>query len=514
MNAKKNIAAVIDVGSHETSLRIARLVRGSAPVLIDEVSRTIPVGVDTFTTGKISQVNLTQIVDVLNDFKDKLKDYRVTTFRAFAASAFREATNGSYAIEQIFIRTGIRVEILSNSMDNKYIQIAISEGLPGFAVLADQGCVILVIGSGSIQLTQYHGGQYINSQHFRLGVLRVRELLGSLERVSPDFNALLAEYISGALNYYRAINSRQSDFQNLIVIGGSLRYMKYVAKWDLADGETISIGDFLALLERLKTRERRILARVAQIPTEHESLLIPGGVVMEEVLAFTGVEKFYMPNLDLIDGVLFEMSHEYYRTKFIRDPYKNMEEAAHHLARRYRTDKFHVRHVQKLAERLFDLTEKFHNLGVTERRYLSLAAILHNIGKYVSMYDDGIRAFNIINSAELIGLDDAEKEMVALIACFHNGHVNYDEPMLSRFTEAERIVILKLTAILAVANSLDAGHKQKLEILSAKTANDKFLLTVSANRDATIENWNFSHHTALFADLFGYKPVLRVRRTL
>ena len=172
MNAKKNIAAVIDVGSHETSLRIVRLVRGRAPLLIDEVSRTIPVGVDTFTTGRISQVNLTQIVDVLNDFKDKLKEYRVTTFRAFASSAFREATNGSYAIEQIFIRTGIRVEILSNSMDNKYIQIAVSEGLPGFAALADQGCVILVIGSGSIQLTLYHGGQYINSQHFRLGVLR------------------------------------------------------------------------------------------------------------------------------------------------------------------------------------------------------------------------------------------------------------------------------------------------------------------------------------------------------
>ena len=82
---------------------------------------------------------------------------------------------------------------------------------------------------------------------------------------SSDFNALLAEYISGALNYYRAINSRQSDFQNLIVIGGSLRYMKYVAKWDLADGETISTGDFLALFERLKTRERRILAHITQI---------------------------------------------------------------------------------------------------------------------------------------------------------------------------------------------------------------------------------------------------------
>ena len=126
-----------------------------------------------------------------------------------------------------------------------------------------------------IQLTLYHGGQFINSQSFQLGSLRIRELLGNLERVSPDFNALLTEYISGDLNYYRAFNARQTDYRNLIVIGGSLRYLKYVAKWDLKNGETVATSEFLSLMKRLKTRERRILARLAQIPTEQESLLLP-----------------------------------------------------------------------------------------------------------------------------------------------------------------------------------------------------------------------------------------------
>lgn len=104
--------------------------------------------------------------------------------------------------------------------------------------------------------------------------------------------------------------------------------------------------------------------------------------------------------------------------------------------------------------------------------------------------------------------------MVALIACFHNGHIDSGDPMLAKFSDAERIVILKLIAILCIANSLDAGHKQKLEINSARLAGHQLILGVTTNRDATIEIWNFDKHIGLFADLFGYAPVLRIKRTL
>lgn len=514
MAAKQSLVAVIDVGSHETTMKIARLKRGFAPIVIDEVSRTIPVGVDTYTTGKISQFSLNAIVDVINSFKVKMAEYAITEVRAVSTSAFREASNGLFAIEQIFTQTGIKVEILSESLDNYYLQAGISEGLPGFTDMTQAGCLVLVIGAGSIHLTLYNGGQYINSQQFRIGALRIRELLGDLERVSTDFNALLAEYISGDLNYYRAFNARQSDYHNLIVIGGSLRYLKYVAKWEGKNGETIPSADFLALLNRLKTRERRTLARMAQIPTEHESLLLPAGIVIEEVLAFTGVANFHMPSIDLIDGILYEMLHELYQTKYIRDPFNNMLDAANSLAKRYRTDKYHVRYVQLLALRLFDLTEKVHKLGVKERRFLSLAAIMHNIGKYISMENDGIRTYEIITSTEIIGLTDREREMVALIACFHNGHITTSEPMLNAFSDEERLVILKLIAILSVANSLDAGHKQKITINSVRISDHTMYLGVTTKQDATIEIWNFEKHLTLFADLFGYKPVLKIKRTL
>ncbi len=514
MESRKGLFAVIDVGSHETTMKIARLKRGSIPIILDEVSRTVPVGIEPYTTGRIDAFALAQVIDVLNDFKIKMNEYGVVNYRAVATSAFREATNGLFAVEQIFARTGIRVEILSGSMDNHYLQIAISEGLPGFSGMAQEGCLVLIIGAGSIQLTLYHDGQYVNSQLFQLGALRIRELLGNLERVSSDFNALLAEYISGDLNYYRAFNARQSDYRNLIVIGGPLRYLKYVAKWDRPNGTTISTQEFLEMMRRLKTRERRTLTHLAHIPSEHESLIVPAGLVVEEVLAFTGVEKFHMPSLELIEGILFDELHAMYKTKFVRDPYLNMEEAANHLARRYRTDKRHVRHVQKLAVRLFDLTEKIHRLGAKERRYLALAAIMHNIGRYISMTNDEIHTFEVVNSSEIIGLNDREKEMVALIACFHNGHLDDREVMLTKFTEPERLTILKLISILCVANSLDAGHKQKLEIVSARIKDSKLQISVTATQDATIEIWNFEKHIGLFSDLFGYKPTIIVRRIL
>ena len=90
MERGKNLVAVIDVGSHETTMRIARLKRGSAPIVLDEVSRTIPIGIDTYTIGKISQVSLDQIIDVLNGFKSKLCEYGVTRLRAVQLNSRRE----------------------------------------------------------------------------------------------------------------------------------------------------------------------------------------------------------------------------------------------------------------------------------------------------------------------------------------------------------------------------------------------------------------------------------------
>lgn len=52
---------------------------------------------------------------ILKDFSRMMQEFGVEGYRACATSAFREMVNPVIIIEQIYQRTGIRVEILSNA---------------------------------------------------------------------------------------------------------------------------------------------------------------------------------------------------------------------------------------------------------------------------------------------------------------------------------------------------------------------------------------------------------------
>ncbi len=511
--AKQITAAAIDVGSNDVIMKIALLKSGDAPKIIDQVQRTIPMGAATYSTGKISQHLLDQTIDVLKSFNKKMEEYKVSHMRATATSAFREASNRLFAVEQIRRQTGIDVNVLSNSMDLYYHQIALSETIPTFNALIETNALVLIIGSGSIQLTLYNEGKYVNTQNFRLGSLRIRELLGDLERHSSDFGALMAEYISGELNYYKTFGPKRSSYQNLIVTGGSSRYIRHVAGWNSKHQEPITLSDYQVFFDRMRRGAKSEMLRMGNVPSEQEMLLLPACIVIDEVLSFTGTNQFFLSEIDLADGMLYEMASTLQNYKLIRDPEINRIESAYYLANRYRTDKKHSQHVSELTLRLFDLTRKIHGLPSSTRIYLQISSLLHNIGKYISMENDGIRSYNIIQSNEIIGLDEKEMEIISLVACFHNGHLTANDPMLERLTDAEKILVMKLVAYLALGNSLDAGHKQKVEILRTQVVDDKLEILVSADQDFTLEMWNFYKHTAIFTEMFGLIPELRRRKT-
>ncbi len=511
--SKQMTVAAIDVGSHDIVMKIAVLKAGEPPKIIDEVQRTIPMGADTYKTGKISQHSLGLAIDVLKTFNKKIEEYKVNHVRAVATSAFREARNQLFAVEQIRSHTGFDVKVLSNSMDLFYHQLALSETMLNFTALIETNALVLNIGSGSIQLTLFNKGKYINTQNFRLGSLRIRELLGDLERHSTDFNALMAEYISGELNYYKSFGPRRTSYQNLFVLGGSSRYIMHVAGWSEKKQEQIKRSSFESFFGKLKNKGNSGLQRLSTVPSEQENLLLPACIVIDEVLQFTGTDQFYFSDVDLADGLLYEMAARLQNYKFKRNPDITRLESAIYFANRYRSDKKHSRHVADLSLRLFDLTQKIHGLPKKARVYLQIGAILHNIGKYISVENDGIHSYDIIQSNAIVGFDENEMEMVSIIACFHNGHITPNEPKLQKLSEDERVMVLKLIAYLTLGNSLDAGHKQKVSILRTLVNGDKLEITVSADQDFTLELWNFKKHTSLFMELFGLQPEIKLRKS-
>ena len=107
--------AAIDVGSFKLELGIYEIVRKNGLRQVEHLRHVIALGKNTYSTGKISYELVDEMCRILEEFTKIMKSYQITDYRAYATTAMRLAKNNRIILEQIRVRTGISVKVLSNS---------------------------------------------------------------------------------------------------------------------------------------------------------------------------------------------------------------------------------------------------------------------------------------------------------------------------------------------------------------------------------------------------------------
>lgn len=107
--------AAIDIGSYEVSMKIFELSKKIGFRQLNDVRYRLEIGKGAYSSGRLEPEIVDSICMILNDFSKMMKEFGVSDYRACATSAFREMINPLIVQEQIYCRTGIRVEILSNA---------------------------------------------------------------------------------------------------------------------------------------------------------------------------------------------------------------------------------------------------------------------------------------------------------------------------------------------------------------------------------------------------------------
>ena len=107
--------AAIDVGSFELSMKIFEFSGKNCIREIDCVQRRLALGTDSYLNGKISNEKMDELCRTLSEFSDRMRAYQVTDYKAYGTSAIRETENTTIIQDQISQRTGMNVEVLSNS---------------------------------------------------------------------------------------------------------------------------------------------------------------------------------------------------------------------------------------------------------------------------------------------------------------------------------------------------------------------------------------------------------------
>jgi exopolyphosphatase/guanosine-5'-triphosphate,3'-diphosphate pyrophosphatase len=115
-------------------------------------------------------------------------------------------------------------------------------------------------------------------------------------------------------------------------------------------------------------------------------------------------------------------------------------------------------------------------------------------------------------ATEIIGLKQSEQDIIAWTARMHSGKVSMDERSFLELSQPDQLQIVKLAAILRLADAMDTGHQQKISEFTTSLVDSEFILTVSTHRDITLEVWTFENKGKLFMDVFGFQPRIKIRR--
>lgn len=501
--AKSKTFAAIDVGSHNVTMKlIEKTEKGYSE--LENVSHVIDLGTDTYMEGRIRFPMVEQCCTTLKGFSKIMKDYRTTNYVALATSALREASNKDYILAQITLETGLKVTVINNSTERYLDSMAVIAKYPSFSQMTNEGILLVDVGAGSIQVSLYSGGHLTSSHNIRLGSLRVRELLSDLEKKTLSYTEVLDEYIK--INIASCCS--QLDLTNkpvhFIGMGPVSRYLKQVA----SSGDEITRKKFYDLCSLLSNTPADDIALQYGIPWESAELLLPSAFILRQFLNLTDAQRLLIPSVDLCDGIIANWLFTNYPVKGDYDLENDILENARFLAKRFHCNEKHAKKVEKFAVKLYRSLQSRHGFGSRQLLLLRLAAILQDIGEFISSTNLHHSSYDILKNSEILGLSHREREIVALVIKYSS----HEKPSPSEVPSQHLITVARLSAILKLASALDYSSSGKMQMLKTSIKNKRFVISITATEDITLEKWEFGNMTDFFEEVYGLLPELKMEQ--
>jgi exopolyphosphatase/guanosine-5'-triphosphate,3'-diphosphate pyrophosphatase len=289
----------------------------------------------------------------------------------------------------------------------------------------------------------------------------------------------------------------------LILIGGEVQRLRHLLKPARQGLVTVeSLSQEAEKMARM-TLERRMVDYDADYA--EANALLPSLIINQSIAQTLAPKEILVPSSQYDEEFLMGLIRTDQHSGDLEDEVLHF---AGILADRYMADKGHRTHVARLCDALFTELRDLHRLSDHDQLLLRVAAILHEVGTYVSPRHHNHHSKYIILNSEIFGLSRDDVEIVALLAGYHRHETpSKSDPLYADMEQSDRMRVSKMTAILRVADALERGHSQRVKGLRASVRNKTLELELIGVSDTTVEELALKLKADLFTDIFGYDIV-------
>ncbi len=498
--------ASIYIGSYETTMKVFEINKQKGIKTIDTIKIQSDIIKDILGEGRIMPETVDKLCHILLDMKRTIEGYKVDAYSVVAGPNIKQANNALVVLEQIKMHTGFSIEVLSNS-EQRFLGYQAVSSTKEFDDLIKESAVLVDIGGVSLQITLFSKGKIITTQHLSLGTVSVSESLKKLGATAGSTLEQIYEMMYKELELFKTMFLRDIQPKYMILLG--VQVSTIAERVTNFSSKKIKTKDYLEFLNKLNKQYIKDFEIENELYLDNENIIEPL-VMLYKTLAETFMpETVYAPGVSVCEGMAYSHCYQKKWLSSTHDFDNDIITAAWSIAKRYDSYQPHLKALYRLSGEIFDAMKKYHGLGKRQRVLMQCIAILHDCGKYISLSEASKCSYTIIMSSEILGLSHKERELIATTVEFNRIPVEPYENLSDKFTQEEYLTILKLLAILKVANALDRSHKQKIKNVSIKVKDKELVINIEANSSLALEKGLFKKNADFFEEIFSIKPVLR-----
>jgi len=503
------LVAGIDVGSNAMRLRIARVTTTGGLIPVVDHREPVRLGADVFRDKLVGAQSFDETLLAFQRFRAILDSYPIVELRAVATSAMREAQNSLAIIDRLSEETGIQIEVITPLEEAELVVRAVTRSLDR----AEKRLLIVDVGGGSVEISVVDHGRIIAIEGFSVGTVRMLQFLADQGADEREFPQLIQAHLAFMRNRLTRL-LKDHPIDAVVAVGGNAGAIAALVE---SGGQAIrdesreerevqrvargKLEEMATLIDSLLVGQRTILLGLSE---RRADVIQPAAHIYLTALRASGAEELIVPNVGVRDGILWQMVDPNLAPELLASPAEQIAQMARDIAERYRADLDHAEQVSWIANQLFTDLQDVHRLAESDRTLLLAAALLHDVGHLVNHCKHHMHTYYLIRNADFYGLTPREQELVALVARFHRK----SEPQTDRHPEyavlspPDRVRIMKLIALLRLADALDRTHSRLVTGIAAEVRDGGIHLTVTGLIGATIEHWALEKSAGLFRRVF------------
>ena len=497
--------AAVDIGSNSVRLKVARLTRHRL-LAIHEDREVTRLGESVFRTGLLSPKAIAYTVKVLRRFHRAAENFGVDAVRVVATSALRDARNSHAFVEWVRSATGWNLEIISGLEEARLIHLGVTSTLR----VSASPLLLVDLGGGSCELTISARGHIRTTISLPLGAVRLtNEFLHhdparkSELRQMRGFIAREIERTADRIKRFRPkiVIATSGTAESLAAVCHGLYQTQGARARAVSRAQMLRIAKLLA---RLPLEGRR---RLSGVGPRRAEIIVAGAAVYASLLERCQLPGFRASSLGLRDGLLAQMAAEYDRStrsgkQIESERWDSLLNAVEH----YRVDREHALEVRESAMRLFSALRTVHGLPPEYAEWLSAAAMLYEVGDYVSRNGRHRHAHYIISHSDILGYTPAQRSIIAAIARYlGKSRPRPSDGAMKILSNTDQKWIPKASLLLRLARALNLSRSQAIQdvCVHRRDGQVQLQLMTQGRSSADLELWAVEKERDYFREVFG-----------